>query len=255
MMNHEKSEQRTCGLLGGLSYVSTVDYYNSINRLISEFLIDHSSRIHMVSVDIFQYTRFLEESQWSQAADYLLEGVHRLVKSGIDFLVICSNTGHMVVPKIMEYYPQLVLLHISDAVAFAIKQKKFRKVGFLGTKMTMKLDSCAVKRLIQHDLDILFPDEEEIDKIHHIIATQLSINIFSKESKQIYLKVIQRMYDEHQVEGVILGCTEIPLLIQQNDIPRVPLFNSTKLHVQLAVEYQLNRCNINDFLPPNNSKN
>ena len=111
MTNCQENRQRICGLLGGLSYVSTVDvniclnaqncssffslfkYYNSINQLVSEALMDHSSRIHMVSVDIFQHTRFLEQSAWSQAADYLLEAVHQLVKTGIDFLVICSNTG------------------------------------------------------------------------------------------------------------------------------------------------------------------
>ncbi|CAF1064162.1 unnamed protein product [Rotaria sordida] len=163
-MENNIRQQRICGLLGGLTYVSTVDYYNHINRMVNEALPGHSSSIHIVSVDFFHYVKLLEQSEWSKAIDYLVEGVRQLVNSGIDFL-------------------------------------------------------------------------------------ELSSNIFTEESKQIYLKVIQRLRDEHNVEGIVLGCTEIPLLVKQSDIPHVLLFDSTQLHAQLAVDYQLGRQNIEAFLP------
>ncbi|CAF2845866.1 unnamed protein product [Rotaria sp. Silwood2] len=242
-------KQRVCGLLGGLAYVSTVDYYNQMNQLIGKFLPGHGSRIHIVSLDIFQYIDLLNKNQWSEVAEFLLEGVHQLVKSGIDFLLICSNTGHIAVPRIMEYYPKLVVLHISDAVAFSIKQKKFKKVGFFGSKFAMISNSCVVERLIQHDLNIVFPHEDEIERLHQIIVDELTNNIFTEESKKFYINAVQRLYDEQQVEGIILGCTEIPQLVKQSDFPKIPLFDSTQLHVQLAVDYQLGRYDIESFLP------
>ncbi|CAF3729511.1 unnamed protein product [Adineta steineri] len=251
-MDSKMKQQRICGLLGGLSFVSTLTYYNSINEIVSEAMVDHSSRIHMVSLDIFHQTIFLENGEWSRSIDYILEGIHELMKTNIDFLVICSNTAHIAVPRITQCYPNLVLLHISDAVAFAIKQKEIKKVGFLGTKMTMKMDSCVVDRLLQHGLEIVLPNEEDINQVHHIIAWELYVNTVTNESKQIYQEIIRRLYDEHHIEGVVLGCTEIPLLIKQHDIQYLPLFDSTQLHAQLAADYQLGRCDIQTFLPSNN---
>ncbi|CAF3359833.1 unnamed protein product, partial [Rotaria sp. Silwood2] len=157
--------------------------------------------------------------------------------------------GHIAAPRITEYYPNLVFIHISDAVAFAIKEKKLKKIGFLGTKFAMKLDSCVVKRLLEHNLDIVLPRNEDIDRLHQIIIVELINNIFTTESKQFYISAMQRLYDEQQVEGIILGCTEIPQLVHQNEVPHLPLFDSTQLHVQLAVDYQLGRCDIERFLP------
>ncbi|CAF3088884.1 unnamed protein product [Rotaria socialis] len=247
-------KQRVCGLLGGIAYASTADYYNQMNQLVSKFLPGHCSRIHIVSVDIFQYIETLNNSQWAEAAEYLLEGVHQLVKSGIDFLLICSNTGHIAAPRILEYYPKLVLLHISDAVAFAIKEKKLKKVGFFGSKFAMVSSSCVVERLIQHGLEIVFPNNDDMERVHQIIVDELTINVITEESKQFYRNAMQRLYDEQQVEGIVLGCTEIPLLVKQTDLPHIPLFDSTQLHAQLAVDYQLGRYDIDSFLPPNIKK-
>ncbi|CAF4652011.1 unnamed protein product [Rotaria sp. Silwood1] len=113
----------------------------------------------------------------------------------------------------------------------------------------MKSDSRVVERLIEHGLKVIFPNEEEIVQLNEIIMKELSFNIFTKESKQTFLKVIQRLSDEQNVEGIVLGCTEIPLLVKQSDIPHIPLFDSTQLHAQLAVDYQLGRQNIEAFLP------
>ncbi|CAF0922139.1 unnamed protein product [Rotaria sp. Silwood1] len=248
-------KQRVCGILGGLAYVSTVDYYNQMNQLVGKFLPGHGSRIHIVSLDIFQYIDLLNKNQLSEVAEFLLGGVHQLVKSGIDFLLICSNTGHVAVPRIIEYYPKLVLLHISDAVAFSIKQKNFKKIGFFGSKFAMVSNSCVVERLIEHDLNIVFPHKDEIERLHQIIVDELSNNIFTEESKNFYVKCMQRLYDEQQVEGIILGCTEIPQLVKQSDLPQIPLFDSTQLHVQLAVDYQLGRYDIESLLPAKVNKN
>ncbi|CAF0802658.1 unnamed protein product [Rotaria sordida] len=242
-------KQRVCGLLGGLSYVSTVDYYNQMNQLVGKFLPGHGSHIHIVSLDIFHYIDLLNKNQWFEVAEFLLEGVHQLVKSGIDFLLICSNTGHIAVPRIIEYYPKLVLLHISDAVAFSIKQKKLKKIGFFGSKFAMVSNSCVVERLIQHDLNIVFPHKDEIERLHDIIVDELTNNIFTEESRKFYVNSMQRLYNEQQVEGIILGCTEIPQLVKQSDFSQIPLFDSTQLHVQLAVDYQLGRYDIESFLP------
>ncbi|CAF1227696.1 unnamed protein product [Rotaria sordida] len=206
-MESNVRQQRICGLLGGLTYISTVDYYNYINRMVNEALPGHSSCIHIISVNIFHYVKLLEQSEWSKAIDYLVEGVRQLVNSGIDFLVIGSNTAHIAVSRIAECYPDLVVLHISDAVAHAIKQKKIHKIGFLGTRFTMKPDSCAVQRLIEHGFEVIFPNDEEIVQLNDIIMKELSFNIFTEESKQTYVKVIQRLKDEHNVEGIVLGCT------------------------------------------------
>ncbi|CAF3816579.1 unnamed protein product [Rotaria sordida] len=249
-----KIKQRICGILGGLSYVSTTDYYNQMNELVGKLLPGHGSCIHIVSVDIFPYVELLNKNQSIEVIDNLLNAVHQLVKSGIDFLLIASNTGHIVAPRIIEYYPNLIFIHISDAVAFAIKEKKLKKIGFLGTKFAMKLDSCVVKRFLEHNLDIVLPRHEDIDRLHQIIIVELNNNIFTNESKQFYISVMQRLYDEQQVEGIILGCTEIPQLVQQNEIPHLPLFDSTQLHVQLAVDYQLGRCDIEQYLPVINAK-
>ncbi|CAF3206366.1 unnamed protein product [Rotaria socialis] len=261
----DEAQQRICGILGGLSYVSTTDYYNQMNELVGKSLPGHGSCIHIVSVDIFSYVELLNKNQSTEVVNNLLDAVHQLVKSGIDFLLIASNTGetllvsfvqllnvisgHIAAPRITEYYPNLVFIHISDAVAYAVKEKKLKKVGFLGTKFTMKLDSCVVSRLLEHNLDIVFPRNEDIDRLHQIILTELNSNIFTTESKQFYISVMQRLFDEQQVEGIVLGCTEIPQLVRQNEIPHVPLFDSTQLHVQLAVDYQLGRCDVERFLP------
>ncbi|UJR38016.1 hypothetical protein I4U23_030698 [Adineta vaga] len=242
-------KQRICGIVGGLSYVSTADYYNQMNHLVGKQLPGHGSRIHIVSLDIHQYVDLLDKNQWTNVAEFVLEGVHQLVKSGIDFLLVCSNTGHIAAPRIVEYYPDLVFLHISDAVAFEIKEKKFKKIGFLGTKFSMVSDSCVVKRLVEHELEIVFPHGDEIEALHRIILEELTNNIFAEKSKQFYIKSIQRLYDEQHVEGVILGCTEIPLLVKQSDISHIPLFDSSQLHIQLAVDYQLGRYDITSFLP------
>ncbi|CAF0975774.1 unnamed protein product [Adineta ricciae] len=238
-------KQRICGIVGGLAYVSTAEYYNQMNQLVGKSLPGHGSRIHIVSLDIFEYVDLLNKSQWTAVAEFILEGIHQLVKSGVDFVLICSNT----VPRIVEYYPNLVLLHISDAVAFAIKEKKLKKIGFLGTKFSMTSDSCVVKRLVDHQLEIVFPPADEMDRLHQIILDELSNNIFTKKSVEFYVKSIQRLSDEQQVEGVVLGCTEIPLLVKQSDIPHVPLFDSSQLHIQLAVDYQLGRYDFQSFLP------
>ncbi|CAF0754475.1 unnamed protein product [Adineta steineri] len=242
-------KQRVCGIVGGLSYVSTADYYNQMNHLVGKLASGHGSQIHIVSLDIFQYVDLLNKSQWSDVAEFILEGVHHLVKSGIDFLLVCSNTGHMAAPRIMEYYPDLVFLHIGDAIAFSIKQKNFKKIGFFGTKFSMVSNSCVIERLVQHGLEIVFPHQDAIERLHQIIIDELTNNIFTEESKQFYISTIQRLYNEEHVEGVILGCTEIPLLVKQTDIPHIPVFDSSQLHIELAVDYQLGRCDIEAFLP------
>ncbi|CAF1948242.1 unnamed protein product [Rotaria magnacalcarata] len=248
-MQSNRREQRVCGLLGGLTYVSTVDYYNYINRMVNKALPGHGSRIHIVSLNVFYYVKLLEQNEWSKAIDYLMEGIRQLVNSGIDFLIIGSNTSHIAVPRITDCYPYLVVLHIGDAVAHSIKQKKIHKIGFLGTRFAMKFDSQVVQRLIEHELEVIFPDEEEIVRLNDIIMNELSFNIVTEESKQTFLKVIQRLNDEQNIEGIVLGCTEIPVLIKQNDIPHVLLFDSTQLHVQLAVDYQIGRQSIKAVLP------
>ncbi|CAF4749302.1 unnamed protein product [Rotaria magnacalcarata] len=197
-MQSNRREQRVCGLLGGLTYVSTVDYYNYINRMVNKALPGHGSRIHIVSLNVFYYVKLLEQNEWSKAIDYLMEGIrHRFI----------IRLAHIAVPRITDCYPYLVVLHIGDAVAHSIKQKKIHKIGFLGTRFAMKFDSQVVQRLIEHELEVIFPDEEEIVRLNDIIMNELSFNIVTEESKQTFLKVIQRLNDEQNIEGIVLGCT------------------------------------------------
>ncbi|CAF0755616.1 unnamed protein product [Didymodactylos carnosus] len=223
-------QQKVCGLLGGLSYVASMEYYRYMNELVGKEYSGHSSNLTMVSIDTYDYVDLIQRNEAEKAADYLLTGVERLVKSGIDFLLICSNTAHLVVPLIQQRYPSLPYLHIGDTTAYEIKKQKLKKIGFLGTATSMSINGSVAQRLLAHHIDVVFPSVDDIPTLHQIIINELSNNIFTEKSKQIYLAAIKQLKDTHQVEGVVLGCTEIPLLVNQQDVSEISLFDSTRIH-------------------------
>jgi aspartate racemase len=238
---------RTIGIIGGISWVSTLDYYRMINKQISDRLGKlHSSKIVLVSIDLQEYATLLHNAEFEQVKQLIKNASQQLSSAGADFIIICSNTAHIAVPTIIN----IPLLHIADCCAKSIKAHKITRIGFIGTKFTMQGDFIQ-SRLRQHGLQVFTPtNENEISTIQNIIENELSHNVINERSKFVFLSCIDRLVRDHNVQGVILGCTEIPLLIKQSDVgEKVFLFDSSRLHVNEAVNIQLGVTCIESYLP------
>ncbi|MDO5574466.1 MAG: aspartate/glutamate racemase family protein [bacterium] len=227
---------KTIGLIGGMSWESTITYYEVINTLVKERLGGfHSAKIMMYSVDFHELEANMETGNWDGNAEILTNAALNLEKAGADFILICTNTMHKLVPQIKEKI-HVPILHIADATADALKAKNIHKAILLGTKFTMEQEF--VKDVI-HDrgIEILIPTEEERYKINDIIFNELCLGKILPESKAYYLSVIDRLTKEGG-EAAILGCTEIGLLINQKDTD-TPLFDTTIIHATAAVDTAL----------------
>ena len=244
------------GILTGISYVSGLDYYKGINeRVLADTPRCHSMSpnppIVMASVDCDAYVHYLTHSP-SQVADHLLLGVRSLVAAGCDMLVIASNTGHIAVPAIALEFPDLGVLHIADCCAAELKGKKFSKVGLIGTKPTM-VEDYLKSRMLLHGITTLVPDDEQTqDKIYDIICQELSYNVFRDESRAKMVDVIRGL-EARGAEACVLGCTEIELLVQEEDVPGFPLLPSAEIHIQTAANVLLGKTELEDVLPPPSS--
>jgi len=239
------------GLLGGVAWPSTVEYYIEINKQVHKRVGQlHSSRIVVYSLDLNDYVQFLHEENTSAVENLLLDGARRVRNGGADFLVICSNTAHLVVDVLAKHLPDFPVLHIADTLAIEIKNHGISKVGFVGTKFAMRHTSSVIRRLKEHGIEPITPsDEKDIEKIEHIIENELSHNIINVESKKFFLEIFEKIRHEiDEIGGFVLGCTEIPLLVKQADYS-LPLFDTTTLHIAGAVEVQLQSKTVSDFLP------
>ena len=227
---------KTIGLIGGMSWESTIPYYKIINEEISKSLGGlHSARIVLYSVDFDELNECLNSENWDKIAEILGEAAKKLQNFGADFILICTNTMHKVAPIIQERI-SVPIVHIADATGDEIIKRGFRKVALLGTKFTMTQDFYT-KRLQERGLVVMIPNQNEIVAINDVIFKELCAGSFREESRQKYKDIIKRLHKEG-AEAVIFGCTEIGLLLDQKDCG-IPVFDTTVIHAKKAAEIAL----------------
>ena len=228
---------KTIGLLGGMSWESSIEYYRIINQEVKARLGGmHSAQCLMYSVDFSAIEKLQHAGEWDALTQAMIDAVRRLEKGGADILVICTNTMHRMADEI-QAVTRIPLLHIADATAAAIKALGLHTIGLLGTRFTMEGDFYRGKLEKDHGLKVLIPDNEGREIVHHIIYDELVQGIIREDSRKAYLGVIAEL-KSRGAEGVILGCTEIPLLVKQADVS-IPIFDTTTLHAKAAVEWAL----------------
>ena len=228
---------KTIGLLGGMSWESTALYYQWINELVKEQLGGlHSAKIAMVSVDFQEIEELQHKNQWEESGEILSKAAQSVEVAGADFLVICTNTMHKVAPQI-EAAIRIPLLHIADATAEEIKKQGMKTVGLLGTKFTMEQNFYAGRLQERHGLKVLIPSREDREIVHRVIYEELVLGKVEERSREEYLRIMNKLKDEG-AEGVIEGCTEIVMLVQQKHTD-IPLFDTTAIHARKAVEKAL----------------
>ncbi len=224
---------KTIGLLGGMSWESTELYYRHINEGVRERLGGlHSAKILLHSVDFAEIATYQVNGQWHQAGEKLVAAAQGLQQAGADMIVICTNLMHKVAPQI-EQSLEVPLLHIADAAGWAIKKQGLQRVGLLGASFTMEEGFYRERLAEKFGLEVIIPEDEERAEISRVIFEELCRGVFSDASRQRYLEIIENMRAKG-AEGVILGCTEIPLLIKPHDID-LPLFNTAVLHAEAAL--------------------
>ncbi|SDJ29102.1 aspartate racemase [Actinokineospora alba] len=223
---------KVIGLLGGMSWESSAEYYRIVNERVRERLGGlHSARCVLYSVDFADIERMQVEGRWDDAAAVLDDAAQALVRAGAEIVVLCTNTMHKVADRI-----DVPLLHLADTTAAAVRRTGLRRVGLLGTAFTMEQDFYT-GRLAEHGLDVLVPETADRATVHRVIYDELVLGVVRDESRQAYREVIARLV-ERGAEGIILGCTEIELLLTQADSP-VPVFPTARLHAELAVDLAL----------------
>ncbi|WP_153464383.1 aspartate/glutamate racemase family protein [Sediminibacillus terrae] len=229
---------KTIGLIGGMSWESSVEYYRIINEEVKNKLGGlHSAKCLLYSVDFEEIERYQAEGDWESAGKHLGEVAFSLEKAGADFIVICTNTMHKVIDYI-EDKVEIPVLHIADATAAQIHNARMKTVGLLGTKYTMEQDFYKA-RLESNAINVVVPDEDERTKVNSIIYDELCLGEISSSSKDYYKQVIRHLV-KNGAEGIILGCTEIGLLVKPEDAD-VPLFDTTIIHAREAVRKALNQ--------------
>lgn len=227
---------KTIGLLGGMSWESTVTYYTRINEIVNQKLGGlHSAKIKFASVDFEEIEKCQVANEWEKSGEILGKEALQLEQAGADFLVICTNTMHKVAPQIADYL-SIPILHIADATIIELQKEGIKKVALLGTKYTMTQDFYKQK-IIESEIEVWIPTEEDIETVNQIIFDELCHGKILSESKAKFIAVIEQAV-KAGAEGVILGCTKIGLLIQQMDVT-IPVFDTTEIHSQKAVEQAL----------------
>jgi len=244
-------QQKVIGMIGGIAWASSMEYYKYFNEEVNRRLgKGHSSRCVLWSVELQEYCDALNVNDLHKVRQIICQAAARVGNSGADFLVICSNTAHLACGAIQRSLPTLPILHIGDCTARAIKRLGFNRCGFIGTKMAMENTEIQIERLKLHGLDVIVPSDSAVRaKLWAIIEKELSVNVFSTAAKAYYVRVIEEMAAQSGVQCVILGCTELPLLIAQNDT-KVPLIDTTHIHARAAIDVQLGVEQIDSFLPP-----
>ncbi|PNV61165.1 aspartate racemase [Clostridium sp. chh4-2] len=218
---------KTIGLIGGMSWESTVTYYQIINEVVKEKLGGlHSAKCLLYSVDFQEIEECQAGGDWERSGEILGDAAENLEKAGADFIVICTNTMHKVVPQIQKKI-QIPILHIAEAAAKKLIEQEIHTVGLLGTKYTMQQDFYKDK-LIQNGIRVIIPCDEDMEIVNTVIYQELCLGIISEESRKRFVEIIDRLSAEG-AQGMILGCTEIGLLVRQQDT-NVPLFDTAAIH-------------------------
>jgi aspartate racemase len=228
---------KTIGLIGGLSWESSKEYYRLINETVNEKLGGlHSAKCILYSLDFAECREIQRTRGWNEVTKILIHAAQRLEAAGADIILICTNTMHKSVPEIQRE-THVPILHIADTTAEKIAEKRLRKVGLLGTKMTMEEEFYKGRIAERFGIDVLVPDKDDRDFIETVIFEELCVGKMNASSKERFKEIIRKLVD-NGAEGIILGCTEIPLLIKQEDV-NVPVFDTTELHVRAAVAHAL----------------
>ena len=222
---------KTIGLLGGMSWESTVTYYQVINETIKKELGGlHSAKCILYSVDFDEIETYQSRGEWDKSAEVLAQAAQALEKAGADYIVICTNTMHKVATEIRRKIT-IPLLHIADTTAMELKKSRIKKVGLLGTKYTMQQEF--YKKVLQDNgIEVIVPDDADIEVVNRIIYDELCLGKITAPSKAAYLRIISEL-SQQGAQGIILGCTEIGLLVKQSDTS-VPLFDTTLIHAEKA---------------------
>lgn len=229
---------KTIGLIGGMSWESTVTYYQVINETIKKQLGGlHSAKCILYSVDFDEIEKYQAGGEWDKSADILSEAAQALEWAGADYIVICTNTMHKVAPEIGRRI-HIPILHIADMTAAELQKQGIKKVGLLGTKYTMRQDFYK-NILIEQGIEVVIPNDADVDVVNRIIYDELCLGKISEQSKDIYLDIIMKLAQDG-AQGIILGCTEIGLLVRQSDTD-IPLFDTTLIHAEQAALKSLER--------------
>lgn len=228
---------KTIGMIGGMSWESSIEYYRITNEIVKEKLGGlHSAKSLMYSVDFAEIESLQHANRWEEATQAMITAARHLEAGGADFVVICTNTMHKMADDV-ESAIGIPLLHIADATADAIKAQGLTRIGLLGTRFTMEEDFYRGRLVEKHGLDVIIPDEEDRETIHRVIYDELVLGEIKTESREAYKKIIEKLIAEG-AQGIILGCTEIGLLVKEEDSP-VPVFDTAYIHAVTAVEYAL----------------
>ncbi len=227
---------KTIGLIGGMSWESSMTYYKVINETVKNRLGGlHSAKCIMYSVDFYDIEKCQADGNWEKSGEILGEAAYNLEKAGADFIVICTNTMHKVINQIKERI-SIPILHIAEMTAEKILEKKMKNIALLGTKYTMEQDFYKSK-LIEKGINVIIPDKNDIEIINKVIYDELCLGIINPESKVKYLEIVKTL-KQKGAEGIILGCTEIGLLIKNEDTD-IPLFDTALIHAEQAAIYSI----------------
>ncbi len=229
---------KTIGMLGGMSWESSLEYYRIVNEEVKRRLGGfHSAKCLLYSVDFAEIEELQHKDEWDELTRIMIECAQSIEKAGADFLVICTNTMHLMADNV-ENSINIPLIHIADAAAGEIRKRSFEKVGLLGTKFTMEKDFYKVRLKEKHNIETITPDEEGRQIIHDGVYKEFTQGNISNITRQNFRRIIKDLAD-NGAEAIVLGCTEIPLFIKEDDSP-IPLMDTTRLHAVAAVDIAVN---------------
>jgi len=227
---------KTTGLIGGTTWLSTVDYYRIINQEVNRQLGDlHSAKLLLYSIDFDEFKTLADAGDWPKLTEWFAGIAQQLQTAGADAIVLCANTLHLMVPE-LEQLVQIPIIHVADATVGELRSQDIRKTALLGTKFTMEA-AFFKDKLSQQGIEVMIPDPDERQFIHQTIFDELDRGLLLTETKARYLAIIQNLIAKG-AESVILGCTEIPLLIKSEDCT-VPVFDTTLIHAKAAARFAL----------------
>jgi len=228
---------KTIGLLGGMSWESSLEYYRILNETVKARLGGfHSADCLMYSVDFDEVEALQHQDKWDELTEMMIDAAQRIEAGGAEILVICTNTMHKMAPE-MQAAIQIPLLHIADAAGEAIKAQGLQTVGLLGTKFTMEGDFYRKRLSERFGLNVLIPEEADRERVHNTIYGELVKGVINPESRRAFQDIIKKL-EAKGAQGVILGCTEIPLLVKQADVA-IPVFDTSRIHAEAAVDWAL----------------
>ncbi|HTP57333.1 MAG TPA: aspartate/glutamate racemase family protein [Spirochaetia bacterium] len=228
---------KTIGLIGGMSWESSIEYYRIINEEVKSRLGKlHSADSLMYSVDFAPVEELQRQGKWEKLTEIMIHAARRLERGGAELLVICTNTMHRMADEVQASIG-IPLLHVVDAAADSVKKGGLKTVGLLGTRFTMEQDFYRGRLEKKHGLQVAVPESADRERVHRVIYDELVAGELRQESKAAFLRIIDKLVSRG-AQGIILGCTEIPLLVKDGDCP-VPVFDTTRLHARAAVDLAL----------------